>query len=318
MDDISLSLRGFENPPKLLRKQLVKMLVAMTLATLPGIASAIIPPPSVCAIRLPAKQVVDEYFAENAKLKQLAEADSSSEVLQRDLSVSYIKIGDMHKLKGEPDNALQAYKNSVTISEKLLDAAPTQPERLRDLPMGYERIGDFYLEQKNTREALVWYERSFGITERLQALLPEDVGVQRELSVSYNKMGNLYATLGDLKPAIDIYLKALPISEKLLERNPNNIGLLRDLSVNYNMLGDLYSGVGDVQNEQKWHQSALAFNQNLLGLDQERKAEYLVRSLKILQKLQARVPLSATQANLLKSIDAQFPNGIPPALCAIR
>jgi tetratricopeptide (TPR) repeat protein len=294
------------------------MFIAAALVALPNISVAIILPPSVCAIRLPEKQVVDEYFAENAHFKQLVDADPNNETLRRNLSVSYIKIGDMYKLKKEFDNALSAYMNSVTISEKLLEEAPTDPERLRDLPMGYERLGDFYMERSNTPEALKWYERSFGITERLEALLPDDVGVQRELSVSYSKMGNLFASLGQLKPAAESYLKSSSATGKLLERNPGNIGLLRDLSVNDNALGDMYAGIGDTQNQQKWHQDALKLNQDLLGLDQGRTDEYMVRSLKILKKLKASAPLSEKQANLLKSIDARFPNGIPPALCAIR
>ena len=58
--------------------------------------------------------------------ERLAAADRSNTEWQRDLSISYEKVGDVLKAQGKLDDALTAYRDSLAIRERLIAADPQQ------------------------------------------------------------------------------------------------------------------------------------------------------------------------------------------------
>src|SRR5260370_4864213 len=88
-------------------------------------------------------------FPCTALFRSLAKADPGNAGWQRDLSVSYNKVGDVLVGQGNLQEALQAYRDSLAIFERLANADPGNAGWQRDLSVSYERVGDVLVEQGN-------------------------------------------------------------------------------------------------------------------------------------------------------------------------
>ena len=99
--------------------------------------------------------------------KRLAAADPANTQAQRDLSVSYNKLGDVQVQLGDTQAALKAYQQSLEIRQRLAAADPANTQAQRDLALSYLRLGYFEENSKHFDEALQWYQQSLPIAERL-------------------------------------------------------------------------------------------------------------------------------------------------------
>lgn len=77
--------------------------------------------------------------------QQRIDTDPNDLSLQRDLSVSLNKIGDVKAAQGDLNGALDAFQQSLTIRQRLAEADPGNAGWQRDLSISHERIA-------NTRE----------------------------------------------------------------------------------------------------------------------------------------------------------------------
>ena len=67
-----------------------------------------------------------EAYQQSLKIQQtLAEQDKTNSGWQRDLSVSYNKVGDVLVAQGKLQEALDAYQQKLTIDKKLASQDPT-------------------------------------------------------------------------------------------------------------------------------------------------------------------------------------------------
>ncbi len=71
--------------------------------------------------------------------ERLAKADPGNAGWQRDLSVSYNKVGDVLVAQGNLPEALTAYRDGLAISERLAKADPGNAGWQRDLSVTYAR-----------------------------------------------------------------------------------------------------------------------------------------------------------------------------------
>jgi tetratricopeptide (TPR) repeat protein len=65
--------------------------------------------------------------------EKLAAADPSSARLQRDLYISYIKIGDVEVAQGDLTGARESYRKGLAIAKNLAAADPSSATLQRDL-----------------------------------------------------------------------------------------------------------------------------------------------------------------------------------------
>ncbi|MFM7362614.1 MAG: CHAT domain-containing protein, partial [Cyanobacteriota bacterium] len=135
-----------------------------------------------------------------ARNQRLATAEPDRADLQRDLSVSYNKMGDLYQALGQGEPARQMYRNSLQIRERLATAEPDRADLQRDLSVSYNKMGDLYRALGQGEPARQMYLNSLQIRERLATAEPDRADLQRDLSVSYNKMGDLYQALGQGEP----------------------------------------------------------------------------------------------------------------------
>ncbi len=135
--------------------------------------------------------------------KRLAEAEPNRADFQRDLSVSYEKVGDLYRDLGQGDLARDSFLLSLEIRKRLAQAEPNRADFQRDLSVSYNKLGDLYRDLDLARDNFL---NDLEIAKRLAEAEPNRADFQRDLSVSYNKLGDLYRDLGQGDLARDNFL----------------------------------------------------------------------------------------------------------------
>lgn len=137
----------------------------------------------------------------------LVALDPSNTEWQRDLSVSYTKVGDaLLKDSFDSSGALAAFRKSLAIRELLLKQDPANATRRRDLALNLERVGDMLSLDSDGPGALAAHGRAFAIREALATSFPANAELQRDLIVSCVKLGQVTKDRTHLSRALDIAL----------------------------------------------------------------------------------------------------------------
>ena len=150
---------------------------------------------------------------------------------ERQLSISYNRLGDICKAQGDLSGAKDYYLKALAISERLAAESETT-EAQRDLFVSYNKLGDICTAQGDLSGAKDYYLKDLAISERLAA---ESEGTQAkdDLAVSYYKIGTFEGTdrnerIGYLQKAkaiwadlaqatgIDEYRRRMNIAESLI------------------------------------------------------------------------------------------------------
>ena len=141
--------------------------------------------------------------------QRLAKAEPDRADYQRDLSVSYNKMGDLYVALGQGEAARQAYQGSLEIRERLAKAEPDRADYQRDLSVSYERMGDLYVALGQGEAARQAYQGSLEIAERLAKAEPDRADYQLDLVISLVKIGTVVepADRAPLQQALAILLR---------------------------------------------------------------------------------------------------------------
>jgi hypothetical protein len=71
----------------------------------------------------------------------LTAAEPGNTIHQRDLWISYIRLGDLAREAGQTEEARQLYHEGMRIADRLLAAEPENDTHKRDLLVSYVRLG---------------------------------------------------------------------------------------------------------------------------------------------------------------------------------
>ncbi|HCN30432.1 MAG TPA: ATP-binding protein, partial [Verrucomicrobiales bacterium] len=88
---------------------------------------------------------------------------------QRDLSISFNKLGDVARAQGDLAAAAGHYRSGLEIRQKLAAADPGNTGWQRDLSLSLYKLGQVVEKQERWAEALAWMEKSLAVDERLAA-----------------------------------------------------------------------------------------------------------------------------------------------------
>ena len=195
--------------------------------------------------------------------EKFAEKYPDNPQMQRDLGVSYNKLGDIAKARNDYKAAEGYYAKTLEISKRLAEKFPEDPNLQRDLSVSYNNLGGIAKARNDYKAAGGYYSKALAIREKLAEKHPDDPQMQRDLSVSYNKLGGIAETRNDYKAAEGYYAKALEIRERLAEKYPDDPQMQRDLSVSYNKLGDVAKARNDYKAAGGYYSKALAIREKL-------------------------------------------------------
>ena len=178
--------------------------------------------------------------------EQLARQDPTNPPLQRDLSVSHNKVGDVQRAQGDLVGALASFRKSMEITEQLARQDPTNAAWQRDLSVSLDRLGDVQMAQGDLAGALASFRKDMEITEQLARQDPTNAERQRDVSTSHQRLGDVQLAQGDLVGALSSFRKDMEIAEQLARQDPTNAAWQRDLSSSRQKLGDVQLAQGDL------------------------------------------------------------------------
>ena len=162
---------------------------------------------------------------------KLAAADPGNAQWQRDLSVSWNKLGDVRRAQGDLPGALQAFTEARTSRDKLAAADPATPSGSATSRSAGTSSATCAQAQGDLPGALQAYTEGKNITDKLAAADPGNAEWQRDLSVSWDRLGDVRRAQGDLPGALQAYTEARTSPTKLAAADPGNAEWQRDLIV---------------------------------------------------------------------------------------
>ena len=207
------------------------------------------------------------YQAGLAITEGLVKHDPENMLWQRDLSVSYQRIGTVLRSKGDGPGALEAYQAGLAITIGLAKRDPENTLLQRDLLVSQEKIGDVLLAQGDGPGALAAYQAGLAIAEGLAKRDPANTQWQRDLSVSKTLIGDVLLSQEDGPGALAAYKAGLAITEGLANRDPANTQWQRDISASKAKIGDALVSQGDGAGALAAYRESLAITEGLAKRD---------------------------------------------------
>ena len=136
---------------------------------------------------------------------RLAKSDPGNAGWQRDLSVSYNKVGDVQVAQGDLAGALKSYQDSLAISRPAGQIRSRQ-RRLAARSLGVLReVGDVQVAQGDLAGALKSYQDGLAIRDRLAHPIPATPAGSAISRCRYDKVGDVQVAQGDLAGALKAY-----------------------------------------------------------------------------------------------------------------
>ncbi|MGO9459249.1 MAG: tetratricopeptide repeat protein [Rhodomicrobium sp.] len=176
-------------------------------------------------------EAMKSFQASLAIRDRLARADPGNAGWQRDLSLSYERIGGVLVKQGNLPEALKSFQANLAIRDRLARADPGNAGWQRGLSVSYDKIGSVLFEQGNLPEALKSFQASLAIRDRLAKSDPGNAGWQADLAAGLGKLGKLYVRMGDKEAARRMFERGRAIVAPFAEKSGNRlwIGYLKGL-----------------------------------------------------------------------------------------
>jgi tetratricopeptide (TPR) repeat protein len=139
-------------------------------------------------------------------------------------------LGDVKQRRGDITGALQSYRDTIPIIDRLAKADPGNAGWQRDLSVSYNKIAGVQQAQGDLGRALKSYSDSLAIRDRLTNADPGNAGWQRDLALSFGKLALVHKQSGDRAKARDYLRQGQPIMARLTKLSPDNAQWEQDLA----------------------------------------------------------------------------------------
>jgi serine/threonine protein kinase/predicted negative regulator of RcsB-dependent stress response len=200
-------------------------------------------------------------------LEATVAADPSGAQPRRNLSVSYIKLGDMALQAGDAAAALANYSKALERSEALGTTAPVAADVRRTIALSHHKVGNALSANGDVTRALEHHRKALALRQALLTEMPTDVSAKREVAISYARISRLLREQGDLAGALEHSRQGMAISEQLVATQPDNAEARRDLGIDYQDLGLIQVKMGDFTGALEHFRKSLAMDQAMLAAD---------------------------------------------------
>lgn len=120
--------------------------------------------------------------------RRLAASDPSSASLQRDVSVSLNKLGDVLVSPGDLSGARARFQESLDLIKRLATSDLSSASLQRDASFSLKKLGDVLIEQGDLSSARARFQESLDLRKRLAASDLSSATLQRDVWVSMWKL----------------------------------------------------------------------------------------------------------------------------------
>jgi tetratricopeptide (TPR) repeat protein len=184
-------------------------------------------------------------------------------------AVILVRLGAVSEAQSNLTAALQHYSESLTITETLAAAEPTNPDRLHDLLASLDGVGRVSRARNDLGGALAFRQRGLETARRGAALRPSDTGWRRSVMLSLLSVGDDIRASNDLSGALTHYREALEIARELCAFDPSNREWQRDASLALRRVGDVLLARNNVDGALTHYREGLAMVRPLADADTE-------------------------------------------------
>jgi len=225
-------------------------------------------------------------YAWNHLLERTKDKDKEWETIAKG------NIGNVYRIKGELDNALEYHGNALKLNEEL----GSKEGMAADLG----NIGNVYQIKGELDKALGYYGKALK--------LDEELGRKEGMAISLGNIGNVYQIKGELDNALGYYRKALKLNEELGSKE-GMAAALGNIGIVYQIKGELDKALG-------YYRKALELDEDLgikegiaIGLgnigivyqikgELDNALEYFEKSLKLNEELGSKGGMAIDLGNI--------------------
>ena len=215
-------------------------------------------------------RAIDRYSALLVRQQRVVDAEPDNANHRRNLSVSFNKMGELHRAMGQGEQARQAFASALAIRQGLAEAEPDHAGYQRDLSVSFSKMGDLHRALGQGEQARQAFSASLEIAQRLAEADPDQADYQRDLSVAFDKMGSLHRALGQGEQARQAFSASLEIARRLADAEPDRADYQRGLSISFSKMGHLYRALGQGEQARQAFSAALEIAQRLAEAEPDR------------------------------------------------
>ena len=184
-----------------------------------------------------------------------------------DLSVSYIKIGDIELQVGDTRNAHRSYERALEVAESASRLEPSNLLAQRNLGFSHHKVGNVLISLNDLDGALRHHEEALKLREVIAAAMPADARAIREVGTSHDRLARVLRRRGDLRRALDHAQRSLAQAESLAAREPTNAEARRDVGVGLQSVGLIQLELGDLPAALDYFRKGLAIDEAMAAAD---------------------------------------------------
>jgi tetratricopeptide (TPR) repeat protein len=213
------------------------------------------------------KRLLKEPLAFFRTLRQRlqAERDARPETLGR-LAEANFELGSLTDEIGDKQDAIAAYRESLTIQQKLSQDHPSVASHPNNLAHIHVALGNLLQLTGQPASAAREYEQALAIWRKLADHDPAAIAYQRGLAGTHNNLGLLRTSTGQPAAAKGEYEQALAIWQKLVAKYPAVPEYESELAGTHNNLGGALKAAGQLEAARPEYEQAVAVLQKLSGV----------------------------------------------------
>lgn len=163
------------------------------------------------------------YFQKSRDLAEsvLDAHPDDREVLRR-VAIAESKIGDILLAQGEPRQAVEHHRASLTDFARIAASDPNNAVAERELAIGYARLAKTLRATGKRDEADELESKTIPISEKLYAADPTNMQAKFDLAVNYRHVSEGLAARGDVAGAADYFGRAIKLVSEMAAADPGN------------------------------------------------------------------------------------------------
>ena len=179
-----------------------------------------------------------KYFA------TLGDQGSTKEMLERGKALR--QIGEVRKSKGEQEDALKAFEQSLKQMQALHKADPTNNDYLFELGQAEFWVGYVAWERGDLQRAEATFNNYMRYSRELLKRDPGNSDYNMELSYAYSNLGSAARARGKTRVALDNFILSRDINAAELKKHPEDIELTYGLAEAWSWIGSTKMDLGDL------------------------------------------------------------------------
>src|SRR5262249_52708348 len=172
-----------------------------------------------------------EFYQKSLEISKLWAQKLKDDRVLFAVGADHAHVGEALTSLGDLPNAIENYRQQMTIFEEIAGRNQNTDLYRRDLRVAYSWMGNLsgnpnYINASNKATALKYYRRALTIAEDIAGADPKNATARSDLISSYNALGDVLAE-SDPAQSIMNYRRALSLDETLLEGAPDDQRFLR-------------------------------------------------------------------------------------------